>query len=128
MGARIMRSILTSWAAMGGGVHVPLFSTKFYLSSLVSKSIFSILVFPAPENIRNPAFVPVFPALLSFRSLVPNNFLTIFPCSLKPLREPQDFPNILAATRASQIINVSKHTFSMQGLPANSVLITEHLS
>ena len=33
---------------------------------------------------RNTAFVPVFPALFSFCSLVPNEFMAMFYCSLKP--------------------------------------------
>ena len=44
-----------------------------------SLSVFLISVFP-----EKTAFVPMFPALFSFCSLVPNEFKAMFPCSLNP--------------------------------------------
>ena len=57
-------------------------------------------MFPCPNNISrvfpfSPKllffffdFVPMFPALFSFHSLVPSNFMSTFLCFLNPLREP----------------------------------------
>ena len=59
----------------GGGSLVP---NKISLCSLVGlKVFFSILMFRCSLN---RAFVPVFPALFLFCSLVPNNFKGMFPC------------------------------------------------
>ena len=74
------------------GIHVPLFPTKFPLCSLVPYKYLSFdFGVPCPLSLKyqKHSSVPMFPALFFFCSLVSNNCLTMFPCSLKPLGEPQ---------------------------------------
>ena len=71
----------------GRGVHVP--QQNFPCVPLFPKNIFfRFWCSLSPRHIRNTAVIPRFPASFSLFPLVPNNFMAMLPCSLKPSGEP----------------------------------------
>ena len=94
------------WIALRASQGSPCSQQNFPCVPLFHRSIFSIFLFPVPHNIRSTAFVPMFQALFSFCSLVPSNFITMFSCSVKPLREPQH-----SVESCSQVFILFKYLF-----------------
>ncbi len=77
-------------AVTGGGCPCPLAPSpsppppkkkeipNVFFYSLRPCPLLSVFVIPVPSNVRNTALVPVFPAIFSFCSLVPNHFMAMF--------------------------------------------------
>ena len=62
-----------------GGFRAPWFPTNFPCVPCSLKYFFFDCGVPCSLKYQNTSFVPVFPGLFSFCSLIPNNFMTMFP-------------------------------------------------